>query len=132
MRSGRAEVVQDGQLVRELGAGECFGEIALLYDQPRSATVRSAEGTRLAVSRLRRSVFLTAVTGYPAATLSAQELVTRRLEADAGRRRPAARSGREDVPASTPEPEHVGHAAAGDVDGPPEPLEQARVRQRGE
>lgn len=78
VRDGRAEVLQDGRLVRELGVGECFGEIALLRDQPRSATVRSAGGTRLEVSRLRRTAFLTAVTGYPAAAVSAQELVTRR------------------------------------------------------
>jgi len=137
VRAGRAEVLQDGRLVRELGAGECFGEIALLRDQPRSATVRSAEGPRLEVSRLRRTAFLTAVTGYPAAAVSAQELVARRLEADAGRlRRTATPSAREDgaapAPAPAPEAEHVGHPAPRDVDGSPEPLEQARVRQRGE
>ncbi len=133
VRAGRAEVLQDGRLVGELGAGECFGEIALLRDQPRSATVRSAEGPRLEVSRLRRSAFLTAVTGYPTAAVSAQELVARRLEADAGRlRRTATLSAREDGAAPAPEAEHVGHPAPLDVDGSPETLEQARVRQRGE
>ncbi len=133
VRGGRAEVVQDGKLVRELGAGDCFGEIALLRDQPRSATVRAAADARLEVSRLRRSAYLTAVTGYPAAAVSADELVTDRLEADAERqRRAVAPSAGEDGTAPTPEPEHVGHPAAGDVDGAPEPLEQARFRQRGE
>jgi len=133
VRAGRAEVLQDGRLVKELGAGECFGEIALLRDQPRSATVRSAEGPRLEVSRLRRTAFLTAVTGYPAAAVSAQELVARRLEADAGRlRRTATPSAREDGAAPAPEAEHIGHPAPRDVDGSPEPLEQAQVRQRGE
>jgi CRP-like cAMP-binding protein len=132
VRAGRAQVVQDGQLVRELGVGDGFGEIALLRDQPRSATVRGAGGARLELSRLRRSAFLTAVTGYPAAAVSARELVTHRLEADAVRLRPAeATSGCEDGTAPAPEPEHVGHPAARDVDRPPEPLEQAGVRQRG-
>ena len=133
VRAGRAEVLQDGRLVRELGVGDGFGEIALLRDQPRSATVRGAAGGRLELSRLRRGAFLTAVTGYPAAAVSARELVTRRLEADARRLGPAvALSAREDGAAPAPEPEHVGHPAARDVDGPPEPLEQAGLRQRGE
>ena len=132
VRAGRAEVVQDGQLVRVLGAGDGFGEIALLRDQPRSATVRGARGARLEVSRLRRSAFLTAVTGYPPAAVSAYEVVTHRLEADAGRLRPAgAPSSRENGAAPAPQPEHVGHPAARDVEGPPEPLEQAGIRRWG-
>jgi CRP-like cAMP-binding protein len=86
VRSGRADVLQDGQVIRTLGAGECFGEIALLHDQPRTATVRAGGDSTLNVSRLRRSAYLTAVTGYPAAAAAGDELVTSRLEADAERR----------------------------------------------
>jgi cyclic nucleotide-binding protein/MFS transporter len=85
VQSGRAEVVRDGGVIRRLGAGDGFGEIALLRDQPRSATVRASEEAPLVVGRLRRSAYLTAVTGYPAAATAGEELVTSRLLADAER-----------------------------------------------
>jgi NADH dehydrogenase len=49
---GEVEVVKavPGQReapLRRLGPGECFGEIALVSDQPRSATVRSVTGANL-------------------------------------------------------------------------------------
>jgi CRP-like cAMP-binding protein len=85
VQSGRAEVILDGRVVRTLGNGECFGEIALLRDQPRTAGVRASADTPLLVSRLRRSAYLTAVTGYPAAASAGEELVRGRLEDDAER-----------------------------------------------
>jgi CRP-like cAMP-binding protein len=125
VQSGRAQVILDGSVVRTLGTGDCFGEIALLRDQPRTATVRASSDTHLRVSRLRRSAYLTAVTGYPAAAAAGEDLVTSRLEADAARLRLTGG-------AATPPPEaqHVRQAAAGDVEGPPEPPKQGGIRHR--
>ena len=129
MQSGRAEVLVDGSVVRTLGPGECFGEIALLQDRPRTATVRaSAEGC-LQLSRLRRSAYLTAVTGYPAAAAAGDDLVTSRLEADAQR---AAASGLGGDAPRSPETQHVRHPAAGDVERPGDPPEPAGIDDRGQ
>jgi MFS family permease len=85
VESGQAEVVLDGRVVRTLGLGDCFGEIALLRDQPRTATVRASQHAHMRVSVLQRNAYLTAVTGYPASLTAGHEVVTARLEADAAR-----------------------------------------------
>jgi CRP-like cAMP-binding protein len=135
VESGRADVILDGSVVTTLGTGDCFGEVALLRDRPRTATVRASADTHLRVSRLRRNAYLTAVTGFPAAAAAGEDLVTRRLEADAERLLHAVGhegSGTGSDSAPAPKAQHVRHAAAGDVDRPPEPPEPAGIRRRGE
>jgi MFS family permease len=89
VESGRAEVVRDGRVVATLGRGDCFGEIALLRDQPRTATIRASADANMRVSILQRTTFLTAVTGYPASSAAGEAVVTARLKANA-EPRPAA------------------------------------------
>jgi CRP-like cAMP-binding protein len=53
--SGHLEVIEDGVKVRDLGPGDYFGEIALLLDVPRTATVRTRTPAR--VFKLDRAAF---------------------------------------------------------------------------
>jgi CRP-like cAMP-binding protein/Zn-dependent protease len=53
--SGQADVVRDGEVVASLGAGAYFGEVALLTDEPRNATVVAHTPSR--VFRLDREGF---------------------------------------------------------------------------
>jgi CRP/FNR family transcriptional regulator, cyclic AMP receptor protein len=46
---GRAEIERDGFVIREVGNGEILGEIALVDEGPRSATVRLTEPSQLLV-----------------------------------------------------------------------------------
>jgi len=46
---GAATVSEDGELVRELGPGALVGELAVLGDRPRSATVTTTEASRILV-----------------------------------------------------------------------------------
>jgi hypothetical protein len=72
IESGRLDVSQaPGHVLRTLGPGEWFGEIALLRDIPRTSTVTARTDVRL--YRLSRSAFLSAVTGTPLAARAAEQ-----------------------------------------------------------
>ena len=47
IHKGSIEITQNGQMVATRGAGEAIGEIALLYNIPRTATARALEPTEL-------------------------------------------------------------------------------------
>jgi hypothetical protein len=59
---GEVEVIVDGAFRRNQCGGECFGEIALLRDVPRTATVRATRATRLLA--LEGEDFIQTVTGH--------------------------------------------------------------------
>ena len=75
--SGRVEVTQADRILRQEGPGEYFGEIGLLRDVPRTATVTALEDTVVHV--LTRADFLRAVSGHREAGLAAEATVRRRL-----------------------------------------------------
>ena len=77
IESGLVEVTQQGRVLRHEGPGEYFGEIGLLRDVPRTATITALEPT--VVQALAREDFLRAVSGHREARLAADNVVTRRL-----------------------------------------------------
>lgn len=78
---GRVDVfkVLEGQrlLVNHLEAGAHFGDIALLLDQPRSATIVTAEPTELLV--LERRAFRELIHGHADIVVALSQLVIRRF-----------------------------------------------------
>ena len=80
----RFYVIESGELAVDLatgtkteGPGRWVGEIALLRDVPRTASVRAATDTELLA--LERDEFLGAVTGHASANAAANEIVGERL-----------------------------------------------------
>jgi MFS family permease len=78
---GTASVAIDGAEQAQLGRGDFFGEIALLRDVPRTATVTATEALRLYA--LERDDFIAAVTGYAPSREAAESIVSARLPAGA-------------------------------------------------
>jgi MFS family permease len=75
--SGAFEVEVDGRTVTTLGTGDFFGEIALLRDVPRTATVRAAADGLLLT--LDRAPFLATVAGERGSASAAEAVVGSRL-----------------------------------------------------
>jgi MFS family permease len=77
IESGEVEVTQRGIVLRSESTGDFFGEIGLLRDVPRTATVTATAPTRLYA--LDRNDFLDAVTGQDEALAATEDVVSRRL-----------------------------------------------------
>ena len=77
IEAGEADVIGDGSLVRTVGPRESFGEIALLHDVARTATIRARSD--LEVFEVDRDDFLDAIGGYGPSSDAAYAVVARRL-----------------------------------------------------
>lgn len=77
VESGRLDAVRGSELLSEMRAGDCFGEIALLRDVPRTATVVAERDS--VVFALDRDDFLAAVGAESEAAQRAEILVSRRI-----------------------------------------------------
>ena len=74
---GQVAVECDGEPMRTEGPGEFFGEIALLRDMPRTATVHAMEPGLLYA--LERDTFVYGVTNNPRCVLAADDVIDARL-----------------------------------------------------
>jgi CRP-like cAMP-binding protein len=79
--AGELDIQQDGHLLRRYGRGDGVGEIALLRDVPRTATVTAH--TPATVYQLNREPFLTAVLGHAPTHQQAARIADARLASDA-------------------------------------------------
>jgi MFS family permease len=77
---GSAAVTVHGRPRPSLGRGDCFGEIALLRDVPRTATITATQTLRTLA--LGRTEFLTAISGNALSAAAADAIVAERLTAD--------------------------------------------------
>ena len=75
--TGAVDVIADGNVVAVTGEGGYFGEIALLRDVPRTATIRAKSDVELLA--LDRDDFIAAVTGHAASADAADSVIATRL-----------------------------------------------------
>ena len=76
---GAVRVEIDGRLIQAQGPGDGFGEIALMRNVPRTASVIAIDNVE--VFSLARDPFLAALTGVPASRAAAEAVVRERLAA---------------------------------------------------
>ena len=79
---GTVEVLRDGTRVNVLERGEGFGEIALLHDVQRTATVRAVTDGRLIA--IERDAFLIALTGHAPTRARVEQVAEERRFATTG------------------------------------------------
>jgi MFS family permease len=71
--SGTVSVTKDGHHLKDLGPGDGFGEIALLRNRPRTATITAIDDVQLWA--LHGETFVLAVTGHAPAAHAADDLI---------------------------------------------------------
>lgn len=75
--SGRVEIIRDGQSLGAFGPGDFFGEMSLLDQAPRSATIRALEPTLCLM--LSSWDFKGLLEQYPSIAVKLLEVLSRRL-----------------------------------------------------
>jgi CRP/FNR family cyclic AMP-dependent transcriptional regulator len=78
---GTVRVSREGQTLRDLGSGDFIGEIALVVDRPRTATVTATSPVRLLVVTDR--AFSRLLEQVPSISLKVMQSLGERLHADA-------------------------------------------------
>jgi len=78
---GSADVTKNGHKINSLGSGDFLGEIALILDFPRTATVTTTAPTRLLV--LTDRAFRHVTREMPSLLASLLEALSERLQSDA-------------------------------------------------
>jgi EmrB/QacA subfamily drug resistance transporter len=103
VRAGRLEVVDEaaGVVIRELGRGDAFGELALLDSSPRTASIRAARASDLLV--VDRRDFEELLQGSQAMSLALNRVLARQL-----------RESRAPAPKARPRPATVAVVALND------------------
>ena len=74
---GSVGVMKGDRMVAVVGVRECFGEMAILSGETRSATIRSLEPTRALV--LRRTQFQALIEHHPRIAFPIFEMLSQRL-----------------------------------------------------
>jgi len=85
--TGSVTVDQAGVEIARLGPGDAFGELALIRDIPRTASVTAV--TDVGMYALEREPFLLALTASPRAASEAARIAARHLEHDRAAREAA-------------------------------------------
>ncbi len=75
--SGRVEILRDGRSLGAYGPGDFFGEMSLLDNAPRSATIRALDPTRCLM--LSSWDFKALLEEYPSIAVKLLEVLSRRL-----------------------------------------------------
>ena len=75
--AGEADVTRGGRPVATVGPGEYFGELSLLDDSPRNATVTAR--TPMTLLRLRRREFAAVLDSWPGVAHKLLQQMARRL-----------------------------------------------------
>jgi len=75
--SGRVEIIRDGQSLGSFGPGDFFGEMSLLDQAPRSATIKASEPTTCLM--LSSWDFKALLEAHPSIAVKLLEVLSRRL-----------------------------------------------------